>query len=405
MKTTFRFTTLLCIVLFSQHAVAQDSDREYWVNTMTRIVHPVFYHLSHQTLRTNMPVETQATPDPRNRKEVSHLEALGRAFCGIAPWLNLPPDNTGEGKIRADYTELCIKAIRNAVDPNSPDYLPFGGNDKQTLVDAAFFAQGLLRSKDQIWPQLDQTTQARIIRELKDTRKFTPGQNNWLLFSAMVEAGLLQFTGECEMKSIQYAFDKHEEWYKGDGWFGDGKDFHLDYYNSYVIQPMMIDILSLLKERKLPGGERYELALKRIVRYAVQQEKLISPEGTYPVLGRSMSYRFGCFQVLSQVSLMQQLPESIAPAQVRSALTSVIKRQLVPESFDQAGWLRLGFCGHQPSVAESYISTGSLYLCSTVFLPLGLSPENSFWTGATTKWSSQRAWQGEDFKADKAIKN
>jgi len=28
---------------------------------------------------------------------------------------------------------------------------------------------------------------------------------------------------------------RHESWYKGDGAYGDGSDFHWDYYNSYVI--------------------------------------------------------------------------------------------------------------------------------------------------------------------------
>ncbi len=42
------------------------------------------------------------------------------------------------------------------------------------------------------------------------------------------------------MEKIDFAVDKHKEWYKGDGWYGDGPDFHLDYYNSFVIQPMMM---------------------------------------------------------------------------------------------------------------------------------------------------------------------
>ena len=41
-------------------------------------------------------------------------------------------------------------------------------------------------------------------------------------------------------------------------------------------------------------------------------------------------------------------------------------------NFDEHGWLTLGFAGHQPQIAERYISTGSLYLCSTVFTALGL---------------------------------
>jgi len=52
------------------------------------------------------------------------------------------------------------------------------------------------------------------------------------MFSATIEAALLEFTGECELKPIHYALKRHKEWYKGDGWYGDGRNFHLDYYNS-----------------------------------------------------------------------------------------------------------------------------------------------------------------------------
>ena len=105
---------------------------------------------------------------------------------------------------------------------------------------------------------------------------------------------------------------------------------------------------------------------------------MISPEGTYPVLGRSMGYRFGAFQVLAQVSWMKLLPEHIKPAQVRCALTKVMKRQLIKGTFDKDGWLNLGFCGHQPEIADRYVSTGSNYLCTFIFLPLGLQGMMSF---------------------------
>ena len=67
----------------------------------------------------------------------------------------------------------------------------------------------------------------------------------------------------------------------------------------------------------------------------------------YPPVGRSIAYRLGAFQALAQVALMKKLPKNIKPAQVRCALTQVMKRQLVKGTFDKDGWLTLGFCGHQ----------------------------------------------------------
>lgn len=148
MKSIQMIKALLCFFVLSifecQAQPAEQSTRDYWVETMLQIVRPVYQNLSENTLRKNMPVEMYHA---RQRAEVTHLEALGRSFCGIAPWLNLPDDDTKEGQLRKEFRALVIKAIKNAVDPSSPDYLRFDGPGNQPLVDAAFFAEGLLRSE------------------------------------------------------------------------------------------------------------------------------------------------------------------------------------------------------------------------------------------------------------------
>lgn len=403
-----KITVFLCLLLLPCFSWAQKNvDREYWVKEMIRMVEPVYVNLSQNTLRKNMPVETTAGINTGSDREgVTHLEALGRSFCGISAWLNLPPDNTEEGKLRAKYTDLVIKSIANAVDPKSPDYLSFSGPGRQPLVDAGFFAEGLLRSKEQIWTRLDETTKERVIKELKASRKIKAGEKNWLMFSATVEAALLELTGECNMEPILYALKRHKEWYKGDGWYGDGPRLHMDYYNSFVIQPMLVDVLTVLKKHGAEGAGFYDIQMRRAVRHAEQQERLIAPDGTYPVLGRSMGYRFGAFHLLAQISLMKRMPKHVKPAQVRCALTKVLKRQLVEGTYDQNGWLTLGFCGHQPKIADKYVSTGSNYLATFVFLPLGLAPEDVFWSGKPEEWTSVKIWNGnQDIKKDAALRD
>ena len=79
----------------------------------------------------------------------------------------------------------------------------------------------------------------------------------------------------------------------GDGTYGDGAEYHWDYYNSYVIQPMLLEVLRVCVEKKNPLGDLRPKVLARARRYALVQERLISPEGTFPVIGRSSAYRFG----------------------------------------------------------------------------------------------------------------
>ena len=76
-----------------------------------------------------------------------------------------------------------------------------------------------------------------------------------------------------------------------------------------------------------------------------------------------------------------------------------------PGTFDEKGWLRIGLAGHQPGLGEPYISTGSLYLCSAIFLPLGLSPDDAFWSEPEAEWTSKKIWAGLDQPCDHAIQN
>lgn len=376
-------------------------DRAYWVGVLNRIATPVLETLARRELKKSMPVE--ARPGA-HREGVTHLEALGRLLAGLAPWLGAA-GLAGDELVRQGHGRaLTVAALDAATDPRSPDFMNFtqGG---QPLVDAAFLAQGLLRAPHVLWAPLSAKVKAQVIAALKSTRQIaTPTGNNWVMFAAMIEAALLHFGEPARPDRLETCVEKMLGWYCGDGAYGDGEWFHFDYYNSYVIQPMLLDVLEVLQARDAKFGPTHATVRERARRYAQVQERLIAPDGSFPALGRSTCYRFGAFQVLAQMAWRRGLPATVQPAQVRCALTSVIRRIIeAPGTFDDQGWLRLGFCGHQPDLAESYISTGSLYLCTVGLLPLGLPPSDPFWSAPPARWTAQKLWSGENLPADHAL--
>lgn len=379
-------------------------NRAYWVSTMVKIAYPVLSNLSEGKLKQNMPVEVNPS-NKSDRSKPTHLEAFGRLLAGIAPWLELGADNSEEGRLRAEYIAMARKSIAMATDPNAPDFMNFTGvKYDQALVDTAFFAHGLLRAPKQLWEPLAPEIKKNVIAAFKSSRKITPGYNNWLLFMAMVEAFLVEVGEGGDAVRMDLAVKKHMEWYKGDGMYGDGASFHWDYYNSFVIHPMMLQIVEIQKKSNDQTAQFYDLVLSRSVRYAAVEERMISPEGTFPPIGRSLTYRFGAMQCLAMIALMKKLPEIINPAQVRSALSLVISNMIEPEgTFDKNGWLQIGFAGHQPNMAENYISTGSLYLCAVGMLPLGLPPSDPFWRDPSSDWTSKKVWAGVDVPVDHSI--
>lgn len=378
---------------------ASNSGREYWISVVEKVAHPVLDALSQEKLKKLMPVETR--PDSNSdRRPFTHLEAFGRLMTGIAPWLELGKDQSSEGKIRAKYIDLARASLSVAVNPESPDFMNFN-HGKQPLVDAAFLAHALIKAPDELWNKSSAKTQDNIVKALKSSREIVPYYSNWILFSAMVEAALMKFDAGADKVRMDLAIRAVEDWYLGDGIYGDGPNFHWDYYNSYVIQPFMLTILDVLRKHDRGYQHHYDRALKISQRYAEILERLIMPDGSFPIIGRSVTYRYGAFQLLAQVAWMDQLADPLTPPQVRNSLTKVIRKVTVaPGTFDDDGWLTLGVYGHQPHLAESYISTGSLYLCSGAFLPLGLKPEHEFWSGSDEESIEDQIWSGKDLEAD-----
>ena len=385
----------------SNTEISGSEQREYLIKLLTKIADPVLISLSKNELKSTIPLAAN-NPGSANH---ANLEAFARLLSGMAPWLNLGADQSPEGLLRKKYIDLARQGLTNATDPKATDFMNFD-KGAQALVDAAFLAQALLRAPDQLWNPLDKKTQQNILAALRSSRVIIPKLNNWLLFSAMVEAALLKFDNSGDRMRIEYAINQHMIWYKGDGIYGDGVNFHWDYYNSFVIQPMLLEVIQTVAEKDKSKGlsSLYDLVLKRAKRYAFIQERLISPEGTYPAIGRSLAYRFGAFQHLAKIALMKELPDGLTPQQVRPALYTLIKRQAeMPGTFNADGWLQIGFTGDQPNIGESYINTGSLYLCSEAFLILGLPATDPLWTLPDENWSSKKLWNGETIPRDHAI--
>ena len=382
------------------------SDRELWARVLYQMAAPVLSNMSEGKLQENMLVELSPTWDGRD-KRVTYMECFGRLMAGLAPWLSLPDDDTAEGKQRKQLREWALKSYAQSVDPESKDYLLWR-KEGQPLVDAAYIAESFLRGYDALWVPLDDLTKQRYIAEFQQLRRVDPPYTNWLLFSSTVECFLKKAGAQTDYYRITSALRKVDEWYVGDGWYSDGEDFAFDYYNSFVIHPMYVECLEVMTNGgkqniwNVKGGN-FPNALKRMQRFGMILERFVSPEGTFPVFGRSITYRTGVLQPLALLSLRGWLPKELPAGQVRAAMTAVIQRMFGDNrNFNAEGYLTLGFNGSQPNISDWYTNNGSLYLASLAFLPLGLPADAPFWTDAPQPWTSKKAWGGEDFPKDHA---
>ncbi len=389
------------------------TDREYWAVQAYKMAQPILENMAKGELQKNMVTEFSPSFDKRNRKVV-YMEAFGRLMAGIAPWLALPDSVSGgspadikEVEMRRQLREWALAAYRNAVDPQSPDYLCWGVSG-QNLVDAAYIAESFVRAYDVLWVPLDPTTKERYISEFQKLRSIDPPYTNWLLFSSTIESFIAKANGRrgYDEYRVHSAIRKVEEWYVGDGWYADGPTFAFDYYSSYVFHAMYLETLQNMLDAKantrLDFQKYYDRALKRAQKYSIILERFISPEGTFPVFGRSIPYRLAALQPLALMAWYDKLPAELSKGQVRAALTKVMHRMFSEgqSQYNDAGYLTIGFCGQQPDVADWYTNNGSLYMTSLCFMPLGLPATHPFWSDQAEPWTQVRAWGGQPFPKD-----
>lgn len=387
------------------HATSKQvlGDRKLWLREMDKMVRPVLYYLAQDSLRIAMPQITSKRIDNKEQRiQVQYLEVLGRVLSGIAPWLQLEGGSAQEIALRNQYRQWALTGLSHALDSTDKDYMRFDIAGQQ-LVDASFLAYALIRAP-WLWENLNPSDKQRLVASLKMTRKFKPAFSNWLLFSAMTEAFFCKYGYDWDPMRVDYALQQFEQWYVGDGMYADGEHFAFDYYNSYVIHPYLAAITEIIGRQTKSYEGMIANIRKRNERYAVIQERMIHTDGSFPATGRSLVYRGAAFHHLADMAWRKALPDQLPPSQVCSALTAVIKKTLEPPSTYQKGWLTIGLYGEQPDIADSYNNQGSLYLCTAIFLPLGLPETNPFWADAPIKWSAQKIWSGEDFPNDHSLK-
>ncbi len=401
-------TLVLALVPFmgisAKKKVAQQSDRQYWCALAYKMAQPVLENMAKGELQKNMQTEFSPSFDNRNKK-VLYMECFGRLMAGVAPWLTLPDDATAEGKQRKQLREWALASYKNAVDPQSPDYLCWGIGG-QNLVDAAYIAESFLRAYDTLWKPLDEVTKKRYLAEFAKLRHIDPPYTNWLLFSSTIESFMAKAGGDFDEYRVNSACRKVEEWYVGDGWYADGPSFAFDYYSSYVFHPMYLETLQAMVDAKvnsrLDYQKYYDRELRRCQKYSIILERFISPEGTFPAFGRSIPYRMATMQPLALMAWYQTLPSDLSNGQVRAALTKVLHRMFDKENnFNEKGYLSIGFCGNsQKNVADWYTNNGSLYMTTLAFMPLGLPADHPFWTDAAQPWTQVKAWNNQQFPKD-----
>ena len=366
------------MAVHGQVITMRNEARKLWVNFAVQLATPVYSGAKMPELHTGNPVS-------------SELEAIARTTCGLAPWfqadLSMPVCTETELRRRHQLYDSAVECLRALFNSGGPAL------EQQSVIEAGYLCQAFTRSP-KLWKAMDSYGRHSFVHWLQSVNMMPVYDNNWILQKALVTAFL--YVQETDItyasqysSAVRRAIHTFNGFYVGDGIYGDGPLYSSNYYNSIVVHPAIQDLM-----KAIPGAFALatgDVFVARYLRFLEIQERQFSETGSFPAIGRSIVYRLGAFYALAYGALHGDIVNTgIRPAAVRCALTASLKLML-PHMFSE-GFLTPGLVSVDEALADSYISTGSLYATAFFLLPLGLSPLNEFWSDPDTSWTGRRAW-------------
>ena len=333
------------------------NDMKIWEETLLKIVIPPLTLFSENRFY-EWEIEVSPKYHKDKNKHIGYLECISRITCGISYYVY----NQKNEKLKA----LLVSSINNIVNSNNSIY-QLWFTEQQSLIEAGHLAYGFIRSNMNLFNDLDENSRKNCIKIFKYVKNIKTNHNNWILYNAMIEYFLYLCNEEYHVAKIQIILNQVENWYVGDGFYKDGNSFKMDYYNSYVIHSFYYDISKEFQNEKI------EELYQRMKLYSKYLTNLISPCGYYPPLGRSITYRFATFHCLSHFIILKNEKNIEIDKSIKQKLTNVIKFLFWNnDSFDENGFLKLGWANKGAEISDYYTNSGSLYATTLGFFGISI---------------------------------
>ena len=319
--------------------------------------------------------------------QVDALEGFSRLAPLLAAWLaGGRPAVIEDLKSRSiDVAQVLHAGIVAGTTPGGPGYWGRIRDWDQRTVEAADIARSLWIARDHLLPLLSEKELGHIGSWLLQVNGRRIPDNNWLLFVALVNEVLAALNLPAGLDSGRAAFERLLSFHRGQGWFTDGPDGHVDWYNVWAIH---YDLFWL---REVSPWYR-TLAIDAIVReFAQTSPLLLGPEGI-PIMGRSVCYRLASPAAVVAASAPSAGGGSILePGLGRRALDAVWRYFAARGAFAD-GCITQGYCGTDLRVLDDYSGPSSpLWGTRPLVLAFLSGPDAPFWTAPELTLPVERA--------------
>ncbi|GAA4913092.1 hypothetical protein LX16_2292 [Stackebrandtia albiflava] len=304
------------------------------------------------------------------------------ALEGYARTLLLVACRTAHGD-RPDLVDRYAEGLIAGTTPGGPESWPRGDDCRpdrrgptQPIVEAANIAFALHLSRGRVWSRLDDGERARVVDWLRHHARLRAWPNNWLLFTAVIEAFLASVGVDTSGHRSDALVHRVESWHLGGGWYTDGGRRNVDHYNAWVIHPFLWAWYDMVGAERDPDAAR--LWRNRLAAFAADHARMFGANGSPLIQGRSLVYRTAALAPQWLAHLVDA--PGTDPGATRR-LASGVLRYFTDAGVGIGRPVGLGWLAddHLPMTQE-YSGPGSPYFGAMGFLGLLLPADHPVWT-------------------------
>jgi hypothetical protein len=364
-----------------------------WQNRAFRLLEPLVNLMEEG--RAELPINGQSSDHDLN---ADRLESVARPLLLFAHWrYSLDVQIEKSDKKLALQMEAWFKqALLCGTNPDSTGFWGYSSNFHQHSVEMGLLVIALEISRVWLWDSYCESERDQVLAWLESDVGNGHHWNNHMFFGIFVMEFLLQEDrGFPSYRSvIDRWFGELESMYLGDGWFMDGMNQSVDFYNAYAWHYYSLWWIKLYGEADVQRCERWK-KLTRV--FLTDYPRFFSVSGEQPAFGRSITYRFNATAPFGMAQLLDTSP--VSPGLAREICERNMDFFLGKPIFQEQGCLSMGWHDQFEDMVETYSCGGSPYWAAKAFAPLLIPLDDPFWTACSEQLPAEKSDGSVAFEA------
>jgi sugar phosphate isomerase/epimerase len=343
---------------------------DWWRKAAETLLEPLARLM--QPDQADLPLQGQAS---NHGAQADRLESFARPCLLAAHWLASEPA-PNEKLSRDQVAQWFLKGFLVGTAPASKQYWGPTANHHQHTVEMAALTLAFQAARKALWEPLSKRERAQVAQWFATIRGAGLHRNNHMFFNVMTLAFLQQegYGRRADPPVMRHLLDLIESMALGGGWFIDGMNETVDYYQAYAFHYYGPWWAKLYGHSDPARARRWKNWSRQFLKDYVC---LFAATGENPPFGRSMCYRFAA---TAPFALAEHCGVSaIPPGQARRLCSLNLEFFLKHPITQSQGALSLGWTDEFPALTEAYSCAGSVYWAAKGFAPLLLPRKHPFW--------------------------